>query len=91
MIGGIAGFVKVDAGAAPSRTTRRIGAEHVMVLQGGFTDEDGRDYVAGDDSHMAAGTGMANRCIYLAVIRGKVDVGLGFISRAYAALSLLPA
>jgi len=82
-VGGIAGFVKVDAGAAfPNH--KHLGPEHVLVLQGGFTDADGRDYVSGDDSHMAAGTSHAfvahagEPLIYLAVIRGKVEFGDGF-------------
>jgi putative transcriptional regulator len=82
-VGGIAGFVQVDAGAAFPHH-KHLGAEHVLVLQGGFTDADGRDYVAGDDSHMAEGTEHAfvahagEPLLYLAVIRGKVDFGNGF-------------
>lgn len=41
------GFVKLRAGARfPVHT--HLGAETVLVLQGGFRDEDGTEYVAGD-------------------------------------------
>jgi putative transcriptional regulator len=82
-VGGIAGFVKVDPGARFPRH-KHLGAEHVLVLQGGFTDDDGRDYVAGDDSHLGAGTAhdfvahAGEPLVYLAVIRGQIDFGDGF-------------
>jgi putative transcriptional regulator len=82
-VGGIAGFVRVEAGATFPRH-KHLGAEHVLVLQGGFRDEDGKEYRAGDDSHMPAGTDhefvahAGEPLVYLAVIRGKVDFGDGF-------------
>ena len=82
-VGGIAGFVKVEPGATFPRH-KHLGAEHVLVLQGGFRDEDGRDYVAGDDAHQPAGSDhlfvahAGEELVYLAVIRGHVDFGDGF-------------
>jgi putative transcriptional regulator len=82
-VGGIAGFVRVAPGAVFPRH-KHLGAEHVLVLQGGFRDEDGRDYREGQDSHMPAGSEhelvahAGDELIYLAVIRGKVDFGNGF-------------
>ena len=82
-VGGIAGFVRVQPGAVFPRH-KHLGAEHVIVLQGGFRDEDGQDFVAGQDSHQGAGTDHefvaheGEPLIYLAVIHGQVDFGDGF-------------
>jgi putative transcriptional regulator len=82
-VDGIAGFVKVEPGATFPRH-KHLGREHVLVLQGGFRDEDGTDVYAGEDNHKPAGSDhelvahAGQPLIYLAVIRGKVDFGDGF-------------
>jgi putative transcriptional regulator len=76
--GTIAGFVRVRAGQRfPMH--KHLGAEHVIVLQGGFRDQDGTDYHAGDDSRMPAGSSHdfhahdGEDLIYLAVVAGGVE------------------
>ncbi len=82
-VGGIAGFVKVEPGATFPRH-KHLGAEHVLVLQGGFRDENGTDVLTGQDNHQPADSDHefvahgGEALIYLAVIRGKVDFGDGF-------------
>ena len=81
--GGIAGFVRVEPGTTFPRH-KHLGLEHVLVLAGGFRDEDGSDVFAGDDSYKPEGSAHAfvahagEPLLYLAVIRGKVDFGDGF-------------
>jgi putative transcriptional regulator len=82
-VNGIAGFVRVEPGTVFPRH-KHLGPEHVLVLQGGFRDEDGSDVVAGQDSYQPAGSNHefvaheGEPLIYLAVIRGQVDFGSGF-------------
>jgi len=82
--GGLAGFVRVAPGARFPRHTH-VGDEQVVVLAGGFTDEDGRVYRAGDESRHPAGTAHdfaalpGGPLVSPAVLRGGgVDFGSGF-------------
>lgn len=76
----VTGFVRVTPGTTfPNHI--HVGREHVLVVQGGFTDGlDGKDYRAGDDAYQEAGTAHAlhahagDELIYLAV----VDAGVVF-------------
>lgn len=74
----VTGFVRVAPGQ-PFPRHIHIGREHVLVLQGGFRDEDGKDYHTGDDAfqppgsvhHFVAHEG--EELIYLAVIERGIE------------------
>jgi hypothetical protein len=54
-VDGIAGFVKVEPGATFPRH-KHIGPEHVLVLQGGFTDETAATTWPATTANLGAGT-----------------------------------
>jgi quercetin dioxygenase-like cupin family protein len=73
------GFVRMAAGSQfPMH--RHGGPEHVLVLQGGFTDDDGRVYHRGDEAQKPAGSehlfDALPDCdlIYLVVLEGGLTI-----------------
>lgn len=78
LIGAIAGFVRIDPGAAfPAHT--HLGPEEVLVLRGSFVNEDGGVVAVGAEAPRPAGSRHEVRagpegCLYL----GIVDTGMEF-------------
>lgn len=83
MAGVVVGFVKVAPGTVFPRHTHH-GEELVVVLQGGFRDEDGTIVRAGQEARKAAGTNHEftalpdKELLYLAVIWGTVEFAVPF-------------
>jgi anti-sigma factor ChrR (cupin superfamily) len=70
-----------------------VGGEHTLMLEGGITLDDGRNFVAGEEMHLEAGTQHAFTvlpagCFYALVIFQGIDIpGIG----RYTAKGLEPA
>jgi putative transcriptional regulator len=81
--GTITGFVRVEA-ETKFPHHKHVGEEYVLVLQGGFTDDDGRVYRTGEDTRKAAGTSHAfvalpgEELVYLAVVAVGVEFDAPF-------------
>lgn len=75
---GAAGLVRVAAGRR-FPWHRHVGDERVLVLEGGFQDEDGRIYRAGEEALMAAGsdhffTALPDEdCVFAAQVTGGIE------------------
>ena len=85
----IVGFVRVAPGDAFPKH-QHLGDERMLVLQGGVVDDNGREYLVGDELHMSTGSVHTLRAIpelaplvYLVVAHGGVNFDPGDDDESY--------